>query len=145
MEFPLINKKLERKELFDWSKESDEKIKYYSGSALYSTSVKIKPNKHKRISLLMEELHDVATVKVNGKECGIVWTYPYEIDITDCAKRGDNKLEIKITNTWANALRGADGGKAPFDGIWTNARYRMPGDGLLPAGLIGGIKFVERY
>ncbi|WP_024993803.1 glycosyl hydrolase [Phocaeicola paurosaccharolyticus] len=145
VEFPLINKKLERKELFDWSKESDEKIKYYSGSALYSTSVKIKPNKHKRIFLLMEELHDVATVKVNGKECGIVWTYPYEIDITDCAKRGDNKLEIKITNTWANALRGADGGKAPFDGIWTNARYRMPGDGLLPAGLIGGIKFVERY
>lgn len=26
--------------------------------------------------------------------------------------------------------------KAPYEGIWTNARYRTKGDNLLPAGLL---------
>jgi hypothetical protein len=29
-----------------------------------------------------------------------------------------------------------DAGKAPYDGIWTNAKYRTKGEGLLPAGLL---------
>ena len=41
-----------------------------------------------------------------------------------------------MVNTWHNALRGADSGKAPYNGIWTNANYRAKGDQLLPAGLL---------
>jgi hypothetical protein len=44
-----------------------------------------------------------------------------------------------VVNTWANALRGADEGRPPFDGIWTNAKYRMKSTQLLPAGLLGPI------
>jgi len=46
-------------------------------------------------------------------------------------------------NTWANALRGADQDKAPFEGIWTNAKFRLPGDGLLPAGWMGPCEFFK--
>ena len=41
-----------------------------------------------------------------------------------------------MVNTWHNALRGMDQGKLPYEGIWTNARYRSKGDDLLPAGLL---------
>ena len=78
----------------------------------------------------------MAQIWVNETDCGIVWTAPYEVDITNAVHRGNNTLRIAVTNTWHNALRGADVGKAPFDGIWTNARYRTKGDSLLPAGLL---------
>ena len=51
-------------------------------------------------------------------------------------KKGKNKIESEVVNTWHNALRGADQGKAPYEGIWTNAKYRAKGDNLLPAGLV---------
>ena len=80
-------------------------------------------------------MKDLAHVWVNGIDCGIAWTAPYEVDITHALHKGKNRLEIEVVNTWHNALRGLDQGKPPYDGIWTNAKYRTKGDGLLPAGL----------
>ena len=90
----------------------------------------------KRAWLSLPNVKDVAHVWVNGKDCGIAWTAPYEVEITGALKKGNNKIEIEVVNTWHNALRGADQGKAPYNGIWTNAKYRTKGDALLPAGLI---------
>ena len=44
-----------------------------------------------------------------------------------------------------NALLGSDKGEAPFDGIWTNAKYRRKGEKLLPAGLLGPLTIIEDY
>jgi len=120
--------------LFDWSRHADDKIRYFSGHARYTTSFKYKGNTC--VTLHLGEVHDIGHVWVNGIDCGIAWTAPYEVDITKALKKGKNKLEIEVVNTWHNALRGADQGKAPYDGIWTNAKYRTKGDGLLPAGLL---------
>ena len=90
--------------------------------------------------LSVGEVRDIARVYVNGTDCGIAWTTPYEVDITRVLKRGKNTVCIEVVNTWANALRGADCGKPPFEGIWTNAKYRMKGDRLLPAGLMGPVE-----
>jgi hypothetical protein len=90
--------------------------------------------------LSVGEVRDIARVYVNGTDCGIAWTAPYEVDITRALKRGKNIVRIEVVNTWANALRGADCGKLPFEGIWTNAKYRMKGDRLLSAGLMGPVE-----
>ena len=115
-------------------------VKYYSGTAVYSTTFKTQNKRfwpdNCRVWLNLPGLHDIATVKVNGKECGIVWTAPYRVDITDAVRRGKNTLEIEVTNTWANALLGADQGNAPFDGIWTNGNFRREEQTLIPAGLV---------
>lgn len=127
--------------LFDWTSSEDNDVKYYSGTATYTTTFKApKFGKNDRVMLDLEGLHDVATVVVNGKECGIVWTAPYQVDITDAVKKGKNNLSIAVTNTWANALLGADEGNAPFDGIWTNGKYRRAEKTLIPAGLTGPLK-----
>jgi hypothetical protein len=58
------------------------------------------------------------------------------VEVTGALKKGKNMIEIEVVNTWHNALRGADRGTPPYEGIWTNAKYRTKGDGLLPAGLL---------
>ena len=137
--FLATGKTVVRKDLFDWSKEEDEQIRYYSGTAVYKATFrwKDKLKKGQPVYLNLGKVCNLATVRVNGIDCGTVWTAPYRADITSALKKGTNELEIEVTNTWANALKGVDEGKAPYDGIWTNAKYRKQEDTLLPAGILG--------
>lgn len=137
--FLATGKTVVRKDLFDWSKEEDEQIRYYSGTAVYKATFrwKDKLKKGQPVYLNLGKVCNLATVRVNGIDCGTVWTAPYRADITSALKKGTNELEIEVTNTWANALKGVDEGKAPYDGIWTNAKYRKQEETLLPAGLLG--------
>lgn len=143
--FESVKKELKRNELFDWSKEDDEQIRYYSGTAFYTGTFPYTQSKREgeKVWLELGALCDVASVKVNGMDCGIAWTAPYEVDITKALRKGDNTIEIEVTNSWANALNGADQGKAPYNGIWTNGKYRLASKDLLPAGLLGPVKLVR--
>ena len=133
-----------------WQEHDDPAIKYYSGHATYETTFRLKgknlkalkPIKAGKIWLRLEEVHDIATVYVNGVCCGTTWLQPHLVDITKAVRRGKNTLRIEVVNTWANALQGADNGTPPYDGIWTNAKYRRDGKDLLPAGLGKGV-FIE--
>ncbi|WP_294476312.1 glycosyl hydrolase [uncultured Bacteroides sp.] len=137
--FANTGKEITRNELFDWSREEDEQIRYYSGTATYKTTFrwKNKLKKNQRVFLNLGQIYNLATVRINGVDCRTIWTAPYRADITAALKKGINQLEIEVTNTWANAFLGADEGKAPFPGIWANAKYRRQEKTLLPAGLLG--------
>lgn len=143
--FPAINQTVKCDTLFDWSKSTNDKIKFYAGTVQYCTSFNLKMVPQGRVYLQLGDIANVATVIVNGKSCGVAWTSPYEVDVTDALQKGTNTLQVDVTNTWANALRGADQGKAPFDGIWTNAKYRLPDDELIPAGWFGPYHFIRKY
>ena len=129
---------LKGQQLFDWSRHPDDKIHYFSGHARYTTTLKLKAKEvpRGRSWLSLPNVKDIAHVWINGKDCGVAWTAPYEADITGALQKGKNTIEIEVVNTWHNALRGMDAGKAPYEGVWTNAKYRTKGDGLLPAGLL---------
>lgn len=127
---------LTSQQLFDWSSHSDDRIRYFSGHARYTATFKYKQKVEGRAWLSLPDVKDIAHVWINGKDCGITWTAPYEVEITGALKKGKNTIEIEVVNTWHNALRGLDNGKPPYDGIWTNAKYRTKGDQLLPAGLL---------
>lgn len=132
-------KRLTTPDLIDWTSSDNDSIRYYSGTATYTNTFKYKGKPGNAVRLRLTGLHDVAHVWVNGTDCGIVWTAPYELDVTRALRKGKNEIRIDVTNTWANALRGADKGTPPFSGIWTDGKYRMPGDTLLPAGLTGNV------
>lgn len=138
---------------FDWSKSANEKIRYYSGHATFSTTFVWKADKGaKNQTITAEEdyakvclgkIGDVAQVLVNGKRYGYAWTAPYEVYVPKSElKDGKNQLQIVVANTWHNALQGAAEGKAPFDGIWTNAKYRTKSKDLLPAGVLDNVKLL---
>jgi hypothetical protein len=142
LRFETTGKELKNQQLFDWSTSTLDSVRYYSGAVSYTTTFKYKGKRGGRVLLSLEGLHDLARVSLNGHDCGVVWTAPYQLDVTPYIQKGRNQLTLRVANTWANALRGADEGRPPFSGIWTNAKYRLPGNGLLKAGLLGPVKIL---
>jgi len=135
--FRETGEQVKTRQLFDWSQSENDRIRYFSGHARYKTTFTMKKQdmKHTTWWLRLPGLKDVAHVWLNGIDLGIAWTAPYQVKLGEALHKGQNTLEIEVVNTWHNALRGLDSGKPPYDGIWTNAKYRTKGDGLLPAGL----------
>ncbi|RZK33333.1 MAG: DNA-binding protein, partial [Hymenobacter sp.] len=90
-------------QLTDWSQHPNAAIKHYSGTADYTQTFRWKPAKNaQRVYLELGQVANLAEVQLNGRPCGIAWTAPYRVDITEALKKGDNQLKIKVTNTWAN-------------------------------------------
>ena len=63
----------------------------------------------------MAEVNCMARVRINGKEVGVVWTAPWQIEITNAVKQGTNQLEVEVANLWVNRLIGDE--QFPDDGI----------------------------
>jgi len=132
-------------ELKSWTSQSDPAVKYYSGTAIYRNSFVIdKDKKFQFATLQFDSIYNIATIKVNGIDCGTIWTEPYIIDIAKAIKQGENKIEIEVTNTWHNRLIG-DALLPPEKKItWTTAPFRLKDKPLLPAGLIGNVTLIIR-
>ena len=91
--------------LTDWSESENEKIKYYSGSAIYSTTFNINDiPKNSGLFLDLGNVAVMAEVKLNGKDAGGVWVAPFRLNVSDLLKKGTNELEIKVVNLWRNRL-----------------------------------------
>ena len=128
--------------LQDWSRSRDSAICYYSGTALYRQSFNEHPDpsvSHGRVLLDLGEVNNIARVRLNGVDCGVAWTFPYTVDITNAVKSGVNELEIEVTNTWANRLTGDRSLPENKRITWTTAPYHLDGK-LLPAGLLGPVQ-----
>ncbi len=139
MTFEKTHQELTTDTLLSWSDLEDNSMKFYSGHVTYEASFKFDGKAKKRVFLDLEDVKNIATVYINNVDCGTVWIAPYVIDVTKAIKKGNNSLKIVVVNTWANALRGSDEGTPPFEGIWTNGKYRRKADNLLDAGLLGPI------
>jgi hypothetical protein len=103
--------------LEDWTKRAEPGIKYFSGTADYSKTFDLPESsigKHESaIYLDLGIVHAIAEVWLNGRNLGVVWTSPWRVDISSAVKTRHNRLEIKVTNVWANRLIGDE--QQPLD------------------------------
>ncbi|TNJ45032.1 hypothetical protein KFZ70_11995 [Tamlana fucoidanivorans] len=91
--------------LEDWAKSENEQIKYYSGTATYTTSFSVgKLPKNQEVFINLGKLSVMAKVKLNGKDLGGLWVAPYRLNISETLKNGENQLEIEVVNLWRNQL-----------------------------------------
>ena len=99
VEFPVLS---------DWSASPDAGIRYYSGTAVYRTDFAVDVSRLKaRMSLDLGTVHDLARVKLNGRDLGIVWCAPWRVPVPEgILKKDGNILEIEVVNTWVNRLIG---------------------------------------
>ena len=99
------------KKLTLWNKDSDPEIKYFSGTASYKkTFILTAAQANSNIACLqLGKVYDISEVWVNGKNLGVVWTDPWQADLSGVLKEGVNDLTIEITNCWANRLIGDAG------------------------------------
>ncbi|HET7116219.1 MAG TPA: glycosyl hydrolase, partial [Hanamia sp.] len=147
--------------LTDWAARPEPGIKYYSGIAVYSKTFDYSAstgNDKSKLYLDLGEVKDLARVRLNGQDLGVLWTAPWEVDVTDIIKEKGNQLEIEVVNLWPNRLIGDqqfpdDGAK---NGKWpewliknekrTSNRYTFTtynpykkDSPLLPSGLLGPV------
>jgi hypothetical protein len=102
-------------ELASWTQRPEEGIKFYSGKATYrktfdlsdaAETAKETDRKTKRLFLDLGDVKEVAEVRLNGKQLGILWCFPWRVDITKAVKATGNVLEIDVINLWANRVIG---------------------------------------
>ncbi|MDP4223671.1 MAG: glycosyl hydrolase [Bacteroidota bacterium] len=156
-------------ELTDWTKRSEEGIKYYSGIASYIKTFDFPEYSGLQSCELFLDLGSVrymARVSVNGKDIGVLWTFPWQVRITDCIKKKGNLLKVEVANLWINRLIGDE--MKPYDGVegdkwpgwlvnktprtsgrytFTTHHYYKKGDPLSESGLLGPvtIKTISTY
>jgi hypothetical protein len=124
--------------LQDWSKHTDDRIKYFSGKAVYTKKFEADANTNKPVYLDLGVVKNIADVTLNGKHLGIVWTAPWRIDISPALKAGHNDLKIEIINLWPNRLIGD--AALPENKRLTNTNISYKKDApLLPSGLLGPV------
>jgi hypothetical protein len=86
--------------LIDWTQHPDPAVKYYSGKATYRSEFTLPAALgDRRLYLDLGEVRDLAAIRVNGKELGVLWIAPWQIEITDAVRAGQNKLPKKGTGT----------------------------------------------
>ncbi len=134
---------IEFEELQDWSKSPKDGIKYYSGKAVYMKKFDLPHPIVPDSSLLLDlgVVKNIAEVKLNGKNLGIVWTSPWRVDISEAIKETGNVLEIEVTNLWPNRLIG-DAALSPEQRLThTNIEFKSDAP-LLSSGLLGPVKIM---
>ena len=131
------------RDLSDWSSHADHGIKYYSGTAVYRQIFDFKSkiqNSKSKIVIDLGNVRELAEVKVNGKMCGMTWTPPFRVDISEALKTGANELEIHVTNFWYNRLVGDKDLSQEKRVTKTNVRsLANPGRPLVVSGLLGPV------
>jgi hypothetical protein len=130
-------------QLKSWTVMSDTAIRYYSGKAVYAKTIELDLSAaYIHAWLLIEGLHDIASVKINGRDCGTIWTAPHQLEIGKALKPGTNTIEITVSNTWHNRLI-LDAQLPPEKRVtYTTAPFRLKDKPLLPAGITGSIKII---
>jgi hypothetical protein len=130
-------------QLDDWRFNTNEGIKYYSGKATYTKSF-FMPDSSINDSLEyfidLGKVHELAEVRLNGENLGVLWTKPFKTQITSILKIGNNKLEIDVVNLWPNRLIGDEFLPENERYTKTNIRKFTTNTELLPSGLLGPVK-----
>ncbi|HEY8970470.1 MAG TPA: glycosyl hydrolase [Puia sp.] len=125
-------------QLQDWSLSDDPRIRYYSGKAVYTKEFNFKAVAGAAVFLDLGAVKNIARVAVNGKDLGIVWTAPWQIDISSALRGGSNQLRIEVINLWPNRLIG-DAGLPPEKRLThTNIAFKSDAP-LLSSGLLGPV------
>ena len=151
--------------LTDWTTRPEDGIRFYSGIATYSKTFDIpefsKYDKTSELFINLGVVKNMARVKLNGKDLGVIWTSPWQVNISGAAKEKNNLLEIEVANLWANRLIGDE--SMPDDGVkdgkwpewllngtprtsgrytFTTHRYYKKGNPLMESGLIGPVRIL---
>jgi hypothetical protein len=91
--------------LADWAASDDEAIKYYSGTAVYSSAFNVDAlPENGDVFINLGNVSVMAEVKLNGEEVGGVWIAPYRLNVSGLLKQGENTLEIEVANLWRNRM-----------------------------------------
>jgi len=125
--------------LSSWTESGDWRIKYYSGTATYTSEFTLDNIPEGDLFLNLGKVGVMAQVSLNGEDLGVAWMAPYRLHAKDHLLAGVNRLEIKVVNVWRNRMAGdmvlPEGERFT---TYTVADLRQ-GEELTPSGLMGPV------
>jgi hypothetical protein len=133
--------------LVSWPHRPEDGIKYYSGTAIYHKTFDLPvesrfTNRASRIFLDLGDVKNIAEVKLNGKNLGILWAVPFRVDVTDVIRPTGNELEIEVVNFWPNRIIGDQFLPPEKRFTKTNIRKLTKNTPLPESGLLGPVRIV---
>lgn len=123
---------------------SNPAVQHYSGTVTYTTVFDYQPPVQSGETWLdLGQVHDIAKVKINGQLVGTRLAAPFAFNVSKYLLKGNNQLQVEVTNTWRNQLI--------FDGTrpenqkktWTTFPPSADNATLTPSGLIGPVKLTR--
>ena len=132
------------KQLMSWTDRSEEGIKYFSGTASYTTEMTVSGKwleDGRRIYLDLGAVNYLAEVFVNDQPLGVLWKAPFRVEFTDAAKPGANKVEVRVSNVWKNRILGDRKLPEAERTTWTFYPFyhNEPDAPLMKSGLLGPV------
>src|SRR5690606_19239487 len=74
-------------DLVSWTKRPEDGIRFYSGTATYvqefDMARPLPADSQDRLYLDLGDVRQLAQVRLNGKDLGVLWAMPFRVDITD--------------------------------------------------------------
>jgi len=134
--------------LKSWTAFDDAGIRYFSGRATYRTTLTLSEDEAKAFALSqlnLGEVHEVAKVRINGRNAGILWKSPYVVRVDGLFHAGENVIEVDVTNLWPNRLIGDAQVLTGKHYTWTNIRKYTKDSPLLPSGMMGPVELEPVY
>lgn len=123
-------------QLMPWNESKDTSIRYYSGTATYTKHLELKRIPKTEYYLDLGKVNELAEVIVNGQSAGILWRAPFRCRVDKLLQKGDNTIQVKVTNLWVNRLIGDEqpGAKRL---TWTSRKFYDSTDPLRQSGMLG--------
>ncbi len=128
--------------LISWTQCPEDGIKFYSGTATYRKTFDLPKSAREegdRLWLDLGNIKELAEVRLNGKSLGVLWAFPFRVDVTDALKSGDNKLEVDVVNFWPNRIIGDEFLPPQERFTKTNIRKLTRETPLMESGLLGPV------
>lgn len=123
---------------------------FYSGSMIYQKVIRIRKVEGRIYSMrLRNPRGTLFRISVNGRDAGYLWKQPWELDVTDLLKDGENLIQVEVVGSLRNAfgpLHHNLGDRLPWTGPreFVDERHWTDQYQLSPYGLLNGAEVIVR-
>jgi len=149
---PLIKGNFELKSLGSWTDLNIAEAKINRGTGIYNTTFTVDNPDSSEWVLNLGDVRESARVTVNGQPVTTLWSVPFECNIGKYLKKGENSLQVEVTNLPANAIADLDRRKVQwriFKEInFVDINYKnstFANWQIMPSGLLGPVKLKQQH
>jgi hypothetical protein len=146
---PELPQPVKLSELGSWTELAGASYKAFSGTAVYKTTFAKPSGQAQNWQLSLGEVANSARVKLNGKELIKLICKPFIVNIPVAEMKGENTLEISVTNLMGNRMADMERNGKPYkifynvnfpaykasnrgeDGLFTTSGWQPQVSGLL--------------
>ncbi len=105
---PALPKDTVLKTLTGWTNLAHEDYVNFSGTGIYETRFTIDGEPADEYLLDLGKVAESASVWINDREVGILWSIPFQARVGGFLKSGENSIKIEVANLMANRIRYKD-------------------------------------